>query len=1155
MHLLVREQASLDDTVPAEDLGLTPADIVVLSFSDSDLNTLAAAWAAWPVAELVGRPSLRLASLQRLRHPMSVDLFIDKTIAGSKAVIVRLLGGIEYWRYGLEELAKACAKGGQVLALVPGDGRPDARLSALSNLSPDDLGAVDGLLVAGGPDNIRKALTFMATLVAGTAAVRPVPEPLAECGIYREASGTGVPATVVVYRSYVLAADTAPIDAVCDALATRGLDTEAIFVPSLKAPGATEFVRSRLSARAPRIVLNATAFSASADDGSGSALEAADTPVLQVVMAGSRREVWEADPRGLGAADLAMHAVLPEADGRLLVGAISFKESGVVIPGLEFAANLHQPATDLIAGVADLAAGWARLAAKPRTERRIALVLSTYPGRPDQIAHAVGLDGPASAEGILRRLCTEGYGIKQPPTAEAILTALAPVEMLSQGANPHLVSPPTGETALGTANAVQPSLLPWGEGQDKGLICLPHSQKARNSCVSWPLKDYEAAFATLPEALQASVVAAWGPPSGDPSAVYGHFNLPAVCYGNIIVALQPERGLVADRKAAYHDPAIPPRHAYIAFYLWLRSPARIDAMIHLGAHGTLEWLPGKSVALSTACTPRALVGGVPVIYPFIVNDPGEAAAAKRRLSAVTIGHMTPPLTVTELDGRLKDIEHLIDEFSSAQGLDPRRRRALAREIVDAAQRSGLAADLKLASDAEPADAIARIDAFLCDVKEMAIRDGLHIFGQTIPSGDPLIAACGPAEMDALLAALDGRFVRPGPAGAPSRGRRDVLPTGRNLTTIDARCVPTRTALKHGRAAADAILGRYLEDHGNYPRSIVMDLWGSASLRTGGEELATALHLIGVRPIWDHGSSRVTGIETLAPAELGRPRVDVTLRISGLFRDIFPMQLGLFHAAVQKVAALDEADDDNPLAVNARVTSGPIDRIFGAAPGAYGAGVTELIDSGNWQLQEQLGQAYLEATPAAYRGETLSLVAPSGFAGRIGTADAFVHVHDHKEADILSSADYAAHQGGALAAAVALGRGDLAGYHIDTATPENPKARTLSEESARVIHGRAVSPRWIAGQIRHGFRGAAEIAATVDNAFAFAATAGNVTTAHFDRLYEAYLGDPTVAAFLATANPAAEAAMRRRFEEAMRRGLWQPMSNSAAMLCSVAGVAP
>ncbi len=1097
MHLLVRETASLDETAQAEDINLAPADVVVLSFSDSDLNALAAAWSRWPTEQIAARPTLRLANLQRLKHPLSVDLLIEKTISGSKAIVVRLLGGIEYWRYGLEELSRACRAGGQVLALVPGDGRPDGRLSAMSTLEADDLAAVDGLMAAGGAQNLRAAVAFLGARAAGSAAPAPTPVALPECGVYCPLTRKGAPVAVVFYRSYVLAADTAPVDALCTALAARGLDAEAIFVPSLKAPGAADFVRERFAALKPRVVLNATAFSAAADDETGSPLEAADTVVLQVVMAGSRREQWEKDPRGLGAGDLAMHVVLPEADGRLSAGAISFKEGGVWIADLQFAAYLHKPAHDLIDGVADLAAGWVRLATSPREKRRIALVLSTYPGRPDQIAHAVGLDGPASAAGILRRLADERYTAGTPPTAKALLAAVT--------------DPECG--------------------------------------VRWPIAEYAKAFVRLPEAFRQSIEEAWGPPETDPSVVDGRFRLPGTAAGQVLVMLQPERGQAADRKSSYHDPALPPRHAYVAFYLWLREAAQIDALIHLGAHGTLEWLPGKPVALSPSCAPRALIGGVPVIYPFIVNDPGEAAAAKRRLSAVTIGHLTPPLVATELDDRLKDIEHFIDEFSAAQGLDPRRRKVLAQSIVDAAHRTGLADDLGLAANADPADVIARIDAFLCDIKEMAIRDGLHVFGQSVPSGDLAVAASGPAEMAALIAALDGRFVKPGPSGAPSRGRRDVLPTGRNLTTIEPRGVPTRTAVTHGRAAAEAILQRYLEDHGQYPRAIVMDLWGSASLRTGGEELATALHLMGVRPVWDHESSRVTGFEVLLLAELGRPRIDVTLRISGLFRDVFPMQLGLFRAAVEKVAALDEASEDNPLAASRQSDAEATDRIFGAAPGAYGAGVTDAIDSGHWQSADELGRTYLDATPTAYRGEHDTAHNPGGFASRLAGADAFVHVHDHKEADILSAADYAAHQGGALAAAKSLGRTSLRGYHIDTAVPVAPKVRTLPEEAARVVHGRASSPRWIAGQMRHGFRGAAEIASTVDNAFAFAATSGAITSTHFDRLYEAYLGDPAVAAFIADANPAAGAAMRRRFDEAMRRGLWRPRSNSAAMLAN------
>ncbi len=1101
MHLLVREQTSLDEAAAAEDLGLSPADVVVLSFSDSDLSALANAWQTWPGED---RPSLRLANLARLRHPMSVDVFLDETIRSSKAVLVRLLGGVEYWRYGVEELARFCRAHNIVLAFVPGCGTPDARLAALSTLSPQDLSALENLMDAGGPENIRNAISLMAKRAAGDKADAPQPTAIPDCGIHRAKTGVGIPVSVVLYRSYILAGDTAPIDTLCDALAKRGLDAEAIYVPSLKAPAGAAFVREQLTQHNARVVINATAFSARPDDGSPSALEAANCPVLQVVLAGSPQNLWDESARGLSATDLAMHVVLPELDGRILAGAISFKEPGCDIDGLEFSVTRHKPANKLINAVADRAAGWAKLGSTERADRNVALVLSTYPGRTDQIAHAVGLDGPASTLAIVERLAHEGYDIGTFPTSQTqLLDAI----------------------------------------------------RDENLQVAWSAADYRAAFEKLPQEFQNEVTEAWGNLTDNADINGDMIALPIVKYGKVFLALQPERGEPADRKATYHDPTVPPRHGYVAFYLWLQKVAKIDALIHLGAHGTLEWLPGKAVALSEACAPQVLTGPTPVIYPFIVNDPGEAAQAKRRLGAVTIGHMTPPLVTTDLDGRLNDLDRLVNEFSSADGLDMRRRNVLADEIVFAAQNAGLDKDLGLDKTTCTEDAIAQIDAFLCDVKEMTIRDGLHIFGSSTETDDKNLAACGPSEMAALVAALDGHFVGPGPSGAPSRGRRDVLPTGRNLTTIDPRGVPTHTALTHGRAAGEEILRRYLEDHGDWPRAIVMDLWGSATMRNGGEEIATALHLMGVRPIWDPASFRVTGIEVLAPAEIGRPRVDVTLRISGLFRDVFPLQLALFHQAVTAVANRDEDDETNPLASAKRkgkhaTTEAVPDRIFGAAPGAYGAGVTDLIDSKDWSQRADLGQVYLAASSTAYRGDTTAeTYTENAFANQLRSADAFVHIHDHAEADILSSADYAAHEGGALAAADAVGRDDLAGYHVDTARPDQPKSRTLDEECARIVHGRATNAKWINGQMRHGFRGAAEIAATVDHAFAYAATAGSITSQHFDELYLAYLGDPTVAQFIAEANPDAKDAMRARFQEAMSRGLWRPRLNSAMQLLS------
>ncbi|MFP5468363.1 MAG: cobaltochelatase subunit CobN, partial [Alphaproteobacteria bacterium] len=362
-----------------------------------------------------------------------------------------------------------------------------------------------------------------------------------------------------------------------------------------------------------------------------------------------------------------------------------------------------------------------------------------------------------------------------------------------------------------------------------------------------------------------------------------------------------------------------------------------------------------------------MIGSTPVIYPFIVSNPGEAAQAKRRLGAVTIGHMTPPLVTAGLYGAAAEIEPLIDEFAEAQGLDPRRATGLADEILSQASVSGLAAECGIAADMDRIAAVAKIDAWLCEIKEMRIRDGQHIFGATIQAqaddgtSPAMRDACAKAEQDALVSALDGRFVAAGPGGAPSRGRRDVLPTGRNLYAVDPRAVPTRTAMALGSRAAAEFIRVHMQQHGDWPRHVVMDLWASTSMRTGGEDLAQALALLGVRPTWDHASTRVTGYEILPLAKMEWPRIDVSLRISGLFRDVFPAQIDFFDAAVSAVAKLDEPDESNYPAMASRQQGQDGPRIFGPAPGAYGSGIERMLAEGTWQKREELANTYLAAS--------------------------------------------------------------------------------------------------------------------------------------------------------------------------------------------------
>jgi cobaltochelatase CobN len=1095
MHILAISSTSLDEIVQPVDLGQTPGDIAVLSFADSDLAGISAAWAD----ERGMLPSMRLASLRDLRHPMSVDLWIDRVGAHAKVILVRLLGGMDWWQYGVERLATLARERGVALALLPGEDRNDPRLAEFSTLPAHELGDLLAYFRAGGRENMRVLLRRLAGH-AGARLETPPPRPLPRCAAYLPDEGAidldhlvgrlvpGRPVIpILFYRSVLLAADTAPIDALCAALVARDLAPAPLVVPNLKDADAADFARAALARLRPAVVVTTTAFAAG--DGNETPLDRAGVPVLQALIATTKRDAWRDNPRGLGAADLAMHVVLPEIDGRVLAGALAFKHPQPAEQGLAFTALANRPEPDRVAMIADRIAALVRLQTTPRARRRVAVLMPDYPGMAGRTGYAVGLDVPASVVALLSDLAGAGYAVDDAPvSSRALLDRLE----------------------IGDADA--------------GLS----------------VGRYKEWLATLPDGAVAGIRAAWGEPDNDPDVRDGAFRFRARAFGNIFVALPPDRGRASERRADYHDPALPPRHALVAFGLWLRRIVAADALVHMGAHGTSEWLPGKAAALTASCFPEIVLGPLPVIYPFIVSNPGEAAQAKRRIAAVTIGHVPPPLVGTELVGEARELERLVDEYAQADGLDPRRRGQLAKLIVETAQRGSLAREVGIAAVGDE-EALRRIDAWLCDLKDLTIKDGLHVFGRAAADADPAWRASAEAERTALIAALDGKRIAPGPAGSPARGRRDVLPTGRNLYTADPRTLPTPTAMNLGRLAADELIRLHLQNHGEMPRALVVDLWGSATLRSGGEEIAQAFALMGCRPTWDVATGRVTGIEVLPPAAVGRARVDVTWRISGLFRDLFPAQIVLIDAAVRVVAAREESDEENPLAA-VRRASGPVAlaRVFGTAPGAYGAGVEGLF--GRAIDRDAFGAAYLAATSHAYGGDDGGGTnLPGAFAAQVAAADLLVHPGGDPARDLLEGEADVAHVGGFAAAAAMLGRAaDL--IMLDTDDPRQPRARTLSTALARVVRGRAVSPRFIEGQMRHGPRGAAELAETVDRLVAFAETTDAVPSALIDLIHDAYVADRRVREFLNRENPAAARAIAERLDAARRRGLWHPRRN-------------
>jgi len=1250
MHLLAATPGNVTDGSEAIDLGQTPGDIVVLSAADSELACLASA------KPRVGGFTLRLANLLHLAHPMSVDLYVETVIRHAKLVVVRLLGGRGYWPYGVEQLAAACREHNIPLALLPGDDQPDPDLAGWSSLPAEAAHRLWRYLAHGGTGNAEQFLCFAGTLI-GQAADWREPVALPPAGLYPPGAslddlragwteGAAV-AAVVVYRALVQAGNVAAIEALCDGLRAEGLNPLPVFVSSLKDPLSAATLGELLAQVPPDVVLNATGFSVAApgrpQDGP---FAEADCPVIQVIFSGGSEAGWREGANGLSARDIAMNVALPEVDGRIIGRAVSFKGLARRDAATQCDIVAYIPVPDRIAFTAALAAGWAKLRRKPAGERRIALILANYPNRDGRLGNGVGLDTPAATVEVLQALAAEGVRTGKLPATSAELMAI-----VQQGATNALTD--------------------------------RHLRERREVL---PLTDYQAFFEDLPEAVRQAVTARWGGPDADPHFLDGGFVLSALRFGNVAVGVQPARGYNIDPSSSYHDPDLVPPHGYLAFYAWLREGFRADALVHMGKHGNLEWLPGKSLALSADCFPEVALGPLPHLYPFIVNDPGEGTQAKRRAGAVIIDHLTPPLTRAESYGPLRQLEQLVDEYYEAAAVDPRRLKVLRDEIVSLSRVTGLDEDCGIAPGEAPDTALKKLDNHLCELKELQIRDGLHVFGVS-PCGDqltdllvalaraprgaapgqasllraladdlglgfdpldcpmaepwtgprpleltgegawrtfgdtverleelarrlvssppprgegagvgensaagalaphpnppregeggiwprttavlawldaelrPSVAACGPAEMAGLLKGLAGRFVPPGPSGAPTRGRPEVLPTGRNFYSVDTRTVPTPAAWTLGWKSANLLIERHFQDQGAWPRAVAVTAWGTSNMRTGGDDIAQGLALMGVRPTWDAASRRVTGFEILPLSLLDRPRVDVTLRVSGFFRDAFPNLIDLFDSAARAVAALAEGEADNPLAARvaaeaARLTAAGHDpaeaqrragfRVFGSKPGAYGAGLQALIDERGWTTDADLARAYVAWGGYAY-GDGAGGAAEHGlFERRLQQAEAVIQNQDNREHDLLDSDDYYQFEGG-MAAAVRLLSGQApAVYHPDHSRPETPRIRTLEEEIARVVRARVVNPKWIKGVMRHGYKGAFEMAATVDYLFAFAATAQCVKDAHFDAVFDAYLDDEEVRAFLAEANPAALKEMAERLTEALERGLWRPRRNN------------
>lgn len=1171
--------------------------LLLLSTSDTDL--LSARSADGPVAYRFANP----ARLQLTELPALLE--------GADLVVVRLLGGIRAWQEGLDLLLAD----GRPVVVLTGEQAPDAQLMEASTVPVGIAAEAHAYLAHGGPANLDQLARFLSDTVLLTGHGFEPPAPAPSWGpLERTARTTDGPTVAVLYyRAHHMSGNTGFVDALCGAVEDAGGRALPLYVASLRAPEPELIETLRAADVIVTTVLAAggtkpAEASAGGDDESwdAGALTALDVPILQALCLTGSRSAWEANDEGVSPLDAASQIAVPEFDGRLITVPFSFKE--IDEDGLP--AYVADP--ERAARVAGIAVRHARLRHIAPADKRLALVLSAYPTKHSRIGNAVGLDTPASAVALLRRLRDQGYdfGSREVPG-------------LASGDGDELIR----------------ALIEAG-GHDQEW--LTEEQLARNP-VRIPAADYRRWYATLPAELRANVEEHWGPAPGEmfldrSRNPEGDIVLAALRHGNLLVLIQPPRGFGENPIAIYHDPDLPPSHHYLAAYRWIAASADdggfgADAMIHLGKHGNLEWLPGKNAGLSAACGPDAALGDLPLIYPFLVNDPGEGTQAKRRVHATLVDHLVPPMARADSYGDIARLEQLLDEYAQIASMDPAKLPAIRAQIWTLIQAAKLDHDLGLENRPDDEgfdDFIFHVDGWLCEIKDAQIRDGLHVLGNP-PAGadrvnlvlailrarqiwggtaslpglrealgldeanatrtaadtaeeqarvlveameaadwDPEAAvkvadghpqavadilgfaarevvprlAATTDEIDHALHALDGGFVPAGPSGSPLRGLVNVLPTGRNFYSVDPKAIPSRLAWETGQLLADSLLERYRTDNGEWPTSVGLSLWGTSAMRTSGDDVAEALALLGIRPVWDDASRRVTGLEPVPLDELGRPRIDVTLRISGFFRDAFPHTIGLLDDAVRLAASLDEPDEQNFVRAHTRADLAEhgderraTTRIFGSRPGTYGAGILQLIDSRDWRTDADLAEVYTVWGGYAYGRELDGRPARAEMETAYKRITVAAKNTDTREHDIADSDDYFQYHGGMVATVRALRGSAPEAYIGDSTRPETVRTRTLVEETSRVFRARVVNPRWIEAMRRHGYKGAFELAATVDYLFGYDATTGVVADWMYDKLTETYVLDPVNREFLQQANPWALHGIAERLLEAESRGMW------------------
>ena len=1112
----------------------------------------------------------------------------------------------------------------------------------------DDYDFVHSCIELGGPANTKSFVLWACKTLGGVQVdVPPLQYPPTEGFYHPSLPGVidlqshlhrldpGKPtAGILLHQYYYVRENLVAIDALIAAVEAKGMNALAFFLvtspnPTTGSIGIRRFVDENLIMEGRAIIdvlVMTMGFSqiSLSDPNDGTKMDPVynffsdlNVPVLQTMSMIRSYDAWYNDNEGLSAMEISSMVIWPEFDAQII--AIPLSTTGE--HGEK--KNRAMPIPRRPERIADMALRWAELKQTPVKNRKVAILLYQYTGELEGLGDAGGLDTPVSVIRILQRLKADGYTVGDiPETGNDLIHEM--IDGLTNDTR-YLSDDQVKERAAGRVSAVQ----------------------------------YRQWFDRLPEKNRKKIAEDWGEVPGTLFESGGELFMPGILKGNIFIGIQPPRGLFEKVESLIHSTDMVMPHHYVAYYRWMKNVFGAHVVVHMGTHGTLEWLPGKGNAMSEECYPDLVFEDMPHVSPYIINDPGEMVEVKRRSWAAVIDHLPPAMMRAEGYGDLAQLDSILQEYLRAkEGRETQKMGELAGEIHGIVLARNLTNDLNLPADATPEVVAAnaeRLYDYLCEVRDAIIKDGLHIFGSPPPGeryremlyaltrlengknpsmresvaaalslslrdlmADPSgwcgehgmtngalvdqiddrsrklietmdesgydrektlaairveygnnaasLEACAlficndlkgrldrtTDEIANMAKGLNAEYIPPGPSGDPTRGNAHLLPTGRNAYSIDPASIPTRAAWQTGKTLADQMIERYIQEKGEYPQRVGIVVWATDTMRTGGDDIAYLFWLMGLRPVWSDRGGAVTGLEVIPAQELGRPRIDVTLRISGLFRDTFPGLVHMIDEGVEMIAGLDESEDVNFLAAHLKqdllekmkagmpgheARDQALIRIFGDPPGNHGCGVGEVVHASAWKNRKDIADVYTTWGAHAYGRKFRGEKVPELFRQQFARLDATVKNRVSREFDILDVDDDYQIVGGMNACVKAYGNKDTVCVIGEASDPKNIRTRLLDEEIRFVFRSRILNPRWIEGLKPHGFRGVQEIMNTIEYTFGWDVTSDAVDDWEYQACAEHFLFNEENRQWIEENNPYALHSMAGRLLEANERGFW------------------